>query len=176
MKNLLKIITLGSFLFTSTVFAASPNALAQFAKKENIPYSQNMDIYLIQYAKSGTLSLLDAKQNHYLLTLNDVSPTTTYFSDRPNHISGQVSTESLNLENTQGRYASFSGVLSYFYEGNTKNLNSIVLEFDKYQYNPKTQQIICKVHLGHALPGASKMYQISGVILQFDSGFFDVSS
>jgi len=45
----------------------------------------------IQNAVSGTMTPVEDVENRYLLTLNDVTPNTIYFSDRPERISGQVS-------------------------------------------------------------------------------------
>ena len=48
----------------------------------------------IQYSEKGSLVLVgDGDPNHYTLTLNDVVPVTTYFSERPRRIAGTVSME-----------------------------------------------------------------------------------
>ena len=45
----------------------------------------------VQNATSGTMLPVESKENIYLLTLNNVNPSTIYFSDRPERITGQVS-------------------------------------------------------------------------------------
>ena len=53
---------------------------------------ENSDIQMsfVQSAPSGTFEIKDGRQ---ILTLNDISPTTIYFSDRPDRITGFLETE-----------------------------------------------------------------------------------
>lgn len=50
----------------------------------------DMSLLFVQTASSGSFIKND---DHYVLTLNDVSPNTTYFSDRPIRVSGILATE-----------------------------------------------------------------------------------
>ena len=51
----------------------------------------NASFLYLQYAERGSLVLIgDGDPNHYTLTLNDVVPVTTYFSERPQRIAGTI--------------------------------------------------------------------------------------
>ena len=62
-----------------------------YSKTQMKAVSQPTFLY-VQTAHSGTLSAEKADGKR-ILTLNDVSPTTVYFSDRPDRITGHESTE-----------------------------------------------------------------------------------
>lgn len=52
-----------------------------------------VSLLYVQTAGSGTFEPVAGSTNKFRLVLNDVAPSVVYFSDRPNRLAGQVSTE-----------------------------------------------------------------------------------
>ena len=141
--------------------------------------AQNVNLYFIIHANSGMLALNPEKTGHYFLTLYNVNPEITYFSDRPERIAGVLPLKKLSLADSEKIYESFSGVLSYYNAEKYKpqeinaNLASVILEIDSYQYVAKKHQIICKVRLANPAMQA-KFYYLKDVILQFNGNWFSL--
>lgn len=55
----------------------------------NLDQSSEPDFLFVQNAESGILGPIEGEVEKLLLTLNNLSPDTVYFSDRPDRITGQ---------------------------------------------------------------------------------------
>jgi hypothetical protein len=54
---------------------------------------EQISLLFVQTAGSGSFTPIEGKDGSYLLTLNDVSPVTIYFSDRPYRVAGHLEME-----------------------------------------------------------------------------------
>ena len=61
-----------------------------FAAEETKPKAEKNFFMFVQAAQSGEFKPIEGKKDTYLLTLNNVNPATTYFSDRPQRIVGNA--------------------------------------------------------------------------------------
>lgn len=83
------ITTLTSLLISNAVLASS---VQQTLPHNSVP----LNVSFVQTAPESQFAIIDKKNGLYKLTLQDVSPRTTYFSDRPNRVVGQfINTEFL---------------------------------------------------------------------------------
>lgn len=103
-KTLLKYVLVSAlFVLAGTAAAATNEATATPAATVN----KNANYLFIQGAKSAELQPADATTGTYTLTLTGVRPYVTYFSDRPNRISGLLKTEKFMGEWTKDGKSSF---------------------------------------------------------------------
>ena len=86
-----RLVLITTLLTTVVLFLLFTLYLKTQPKTEPNKVSQPTFLY-VQTAHSGTLSPEQA-DGRRILTLNNVSPTTVYFSDRPDRITGNESTE-----------------------------------------------------------------------------------
>ena len=95
-------LVLVTTLLTTVMLLALFTLYVQTQPKAELSGVSQPTFLYVQTAHSGTLSpeLADGRRT---LTLNDVSPSTTYFSDRPDRITGHESTEAFIAEWNDGK-------------------------------------------------------------------------
>ena len=92
------VITFALIIAIILVYVLVQSNQQQVENIENVEtneFSEDSDektyFMFIQNATSGTMKPIDGTDDKYLLTLNNISPSTIYFSDRPERVSGQAS-------------------------------------------------------------------------------------
>jgi len=113
-------------MFGGTIIALHPSII-----------SENTDVQMlfVQTAPSGTFEVKDGRQ---ILTLSEISPYTIYFSDRPDRITGSMTTRNF-FASWGGGNNSFdvdppNAALEIF--DNNENSNVFILELSSPVYSP----------------------------------------
>lgn len=79
-----------AILATSTQLAMATSLEHYFNLKSSAPNKTPADVLYIQTANNASLKTMDKKAQSYQLTLSEVNPMVTYFSDRPERVVGQI--------------------------------------------------------------------------------------
>lgn len=96
-KNSRSLLQFGLALSLSIAVVGCTSALGPPGPRDadrNPPLLGDASYLYVQYSSTGSFVLVgDGDPNHYTLTLSDVVPVTTYFSERPERIAGTLSIE-----------------------------------------------------------------------------------
>ena len=142
---MLKIVTRKTLLLIAILVASMSSSLYADThdQKNNATY-----LYL-QFAKSATITSVDASKNTFLLTLKNVSPYVSYFSNRPKRVTGVLPVKTFLMAwqqpgkgsfGTMPPNASIAGVT-------IRNILSIkeitlVMELKNPRYNEKKETLV----------------------------------
>lgn len=85
-----KLILTTAILAASTQLATATSLAHYFNLKSTAPSKTPADVLYIQTANNANLNAVDKNAQSFKLTLSQVNPMVTYFSDRPERVVGQI--------------------------------------------------------------------------------------
>jgi hypothetical protein len=123
------------FLSISTAFAAG-----------------NLNVSFLQTAEHVTLVPINKKQGLYKLTLQQVRPYVTYYSDRPNRVIGQISNKKFYAKWQEGKNsfskdspnAVLSGIQDIYHQVQAVN---VVMSLSNPVYDSASKSISYEAHI-----------------------------
>ena len=133
---------------------------------------QPQDLFFVLHSSSGSLVAQHDSGNHYILTLNDIPPDITYFSNHPRHLVGSILLNRLGIAASKRVNAGFSGALS-FREVGPKNakLTTTMIQVDHYVFLVNKDQVVAQVVLRNRKVNADH-YDMKDILLQTDGMWF----
>ena len=142
-----KLMLTTAILAMTTQLASATSFEHYFNLKSSTPAKMPADVLYIQTANNASLTQTNEKTQSYQLTLSNVNPMVTYFSDRPERVVGQIGNAVYLQTWNQGGKQSFnkdapnavvSGVAKV--NGSSKTVN-VVMELSNPVVNVKTHTI-----------------------------------
>lgn len=133
-------------LALSNVYAANSTTITS-ATDKNV----QLDFMFVQNAYQASLNKTK-KANMYTLTLKDVAPYVTYFSDKPKRIAGTFTIEDylknwqLNQQ-TQTKDAPNADLVGSYHHNGQHEMANLVVELKKPQYNATNRTLTYKVKI-----------------------------
>lgn len=164
--------TFAALCLTQTASATTMEHYFKLPSSQSIPQS----VLYIQTSAKAVLKQTDAKNGVYQLTLQQVNPMVTFFSDRPTRVEGQIGNAAYLQTWNQGGKNSFdkdapnavvSGVASI--AGQSKNVN-IVMELSNPVLSMKNQTI---TYTAKSLSSSESKLGTDGASLNYASVFID---
>ncbi len=147
----LVLVILGIFML-GTAYAATDAAPTQ--KKEKA-----IEYLFIETAQTGDMQKDTTQDNTYIITLKNVDPWVTYFSNVPERITGFMPLQDfvqLLARETQTKYQAGlnSGLIAFANaKEKTGKMSRYILSIKQPEFDPATQTLILKAHI---VPGAQK--------------------
>ena len=130
------------------------------------------DLFFVLHADSGTLVAQHDSGNHYILTLNNLPPDLTYFSDHPRHIVGSLLINKIGVVASKRWNSSFKGALS-FREATQKKakLMTTMMRIDHYVFLVGKDQVVAQVVLLSPRMDADR-YNMKDILFQTDGMWY----
>ncbi len=134
------------------------------------PLLQNL--FFVLHANSGTLVAQGDAGHHYILTLNQVPPDITYFSDKPRHLVGSLLLNTVTIAASKRLDAGFAGALSFRNAAKPgAGLMTTLIEVNHYVFLSRKDQVVLQVVLENPHLRGSH-YALRDILLHTDGMWY----